>query len=81
LTHTAGAKSRLNREALTQALHFGDTNYSREELVAEMGVLFLAGHTGIEQVTLENSAAYTTSIIYPDIKDALSLPFLARYVM
>jgi HlyD family secretion protein len=23
----------------------------------------------------------TTSIIYPDIKDALSLPFLARYVM
>jgi hypothetical protein len=23
----------------------------------------------------------TTSIIYPDIKDTLSLPFLARYVM
>jgi antirestriction protein ArdC len=63
LTHTAGAKSRLNREALTQALHFGDANYSREELVAEMGVLFLAGHTGIEQVTLENSAAYLANWI------------------
>jgi antirestriction protein ArdC len=35
LTHSTGSKSRLNRETLTQALHFGDTNYSREELVAE----------------------------------------------
>jgi antirestriction protein ArdC len=64
LTHSTGAKSRLNRETLTQALHFGDTtNYSREELVAEMGALFLAGHTGIEQVTLENSAAYLANWI------------------
>jgi antirestriction protein ArdC len=63
LTHSTGAKSRLNRETLTQALHFGDTNYGREELVAEMGASFLAGHTGIEQVTLENSAAYLASWI------------------
>jgi hypothetical protein len=29
----------------------------------------------------DRDSAYTTSIMYPDIKDALSLPFLARYVM
>jgi antirestriction protein ArdC len=63
LTHSTGSKSRLNRETLTQALHFGDTNYSREELVAEMGASFLAGHSSIEQVTLENSAAYLASWI------------------
>ena len=63
LTHSTGAKSRLNRETLTQALHFGDTNYSREELVAEMGASFLSARTGIEQVTLENSAAYLATWI------------------
>jgi antirestriction protein ArdC len=40
------------------AVKFGDTNYSKEVIVAEMGASFLAGHTGIEQVTLSNSAAY-----------------------
>jgi antirestriction protein ArdC len=63
LTHSTGSKSRLNRETLTQAIKFGDTNYSREELVAEMGSSFLSAHTGIEQVTLENSAAYLASWI------------------
>jgi antirestriction protein ArdC len=63
LTHSTGSRSRLSRETLTQALHFGDTNYSREELVAEMGASFLSAHTGIEQVTLENSAAYLASWI------------------
>jgi antirestriction protein ArdC len=33
----------------------------QEELVAEMGAAFLAGHTGIEQVTLTNNAAYLAS--------------------
>ena len=58
LTHSSGAVHRLNRPTLNQAVKFGDTNYSKEELVAEMGAAFLAGHTGIEQVTLNNSAAY-----------------------
>jgi len=44
-------------------LKFGDTNYSKEELTAEMGAAFLAGHTGIEQVTLTNNAAYLASWI------------------
>ena len=63
LTHSTGAPHRLNRPTLNQALKFGDTNYSKEELVAEMGAAFLAGHTGIEQVTLTNSAAYLASWI------------------
>jgi hypothetical protein len=45
LTHSTGSGSRLSRETLTQALHFGDTNYSREELVAEMGASFLSAYT------------------------------------
>jgi antirestriction protein ArdC len=63
LTHSTRAVQRLNRPTLNQALKFGDTNYSKEELVAEMGASFLAGHTGIEQVTLLNSAAYLDSWI------------------
>ena len=63
LTHSSGQVSGLNREILTQAVKFGDTNYSKEELVAEMGAEFLDGLTGIEQVTIENSAAYLNSWI------------------
>jgi antirestriction protein ArdC len=63
LTHSTGAAHRLNRPTLNQALKFGDTNYSKEELTAEMGASFLAGHTGIEQVTLANNAAYLASWI------------------
>jgi antirestriction protein ArdC len=63
LTHSTGHVSRLNRETLTQMVRFGDTNYSKEELVAEMGAAFLAGLTGIEQVTIPNSAAYLNSWI------------------
>jgi antirestriction protein ArdC len=58
LTHSTGARHRLNRPTLNQAVKFGDTNYSKEEIVAEIGASFLAGHTGIEQVTFANSAAY-----------------------
>jgi antirestriction protein ArdC len=63
LTHSTGHASRLNRETLTQAVKFGDTNYSKEELVAEMGAAFLAGLTGIDLLTIPNSAAYLNSWI------------------
>ncbi|MGD0290737.1 MAG: ArdC-like ssDNA-binding domain-containing protein [Candidatus Binataceae bacterium] len=63
LTHSTGAIHRLNRPTLNQALKFGDTNYSKEEITAEMGASFLSGHTGIEQVTLTNNAAYLASWI------------------
>lgn len=59
LTHSTGHQSRLNRSTLTDLCPFGSTNYSKEELVAEMGAAFLCGHTGIENCTIDNSAAYT----------------------
>src|SRR5208337_4052916 len=58
LTHSTGHPARLNRSSLTDFERFGDHNYSREELVAEMGAAFLAGYCGIENRTINNSAAY-----------------------
>ena len=58
LTHATMAEHRLNRKASIQVHKFGDEDYSKEELVAEMGAAFLCGHTGIGQKTLINSVAY-----------------------
>jgi antirestriction protein ArdC len=58
LSHSTMAENRLNRKATIQVHKFGDADYSKEELVAEMGASFLCGYSGIEQHTLENSAAY-----------------------
>lgn len=61
LTHSTGHPNRLNRATLTDFERFGDGNYSREELVAEMGAAFLCGFNGIENRTINNSAAYLAS--------------------
>ena len=58
LGHSTGHKSRLNRDGITENHFFGSPDYSREELIAEMTSAFLCGHTGIENATLQNSAAY-----------------------
>jgi antirestriction protein ArdC len=59
LTHSTGHESRLKRASLTDACYFGDTNYSQEELVAELGAAFLCGEAGIDNAAaLKNSAAY-----------------------
>ncbi len=56
--HSTGHPSRLNRSTLTDFEQYGDSKYSLEELVAEMGAAFLAGYCGISDTTLNNSAAY-----------------------
>jgi len=61
LTHATGHPSRLHRATLVDASPFGTPNYSREELVAEMGAAFLCGLAGIENETVEPSAAYLQS--------------------
>jgi len=61
LTHSTGHSSRLDRKGVTNLCRFGSTNYSKEELVAEMGACFLCGHTGIENKTINNSASYIKS--------------------
>jgi|SRR5882672_10720937 len=58
LGHSTGHKDRLNREGVTQLVAFGSTNYSKEELVAEMTAAFICGVVGIENKTIDNSAAY-----------------------
>jgi antirestriction protein ArdC len=58
LTHATGHAKRVGRKGVIESNFFGSHEYSKEELVAEMGASFLAGHAGIEQKVLENSAAY-----------------------
>ncbi|WP_224984487.1 ArdC family protein [Geomonas agri] len=58
LIHSTGHASRVGRKGILERSHFGSHEYSKEELVAEMGAAFLCGVTGIENRTLENSAAY-----------------------
>ena len=58
LGHATGHSSRLDRGVDREQNAFGSERYSREELVAEMAAAFLCGEAGIEQVTLDNAAAY-----------------------
>jgi antirestriction protein ArdC len=47
LVHSTGHESRLARKSLVTPTPFGDPDYSREELVAEMGAAFLNAEAGI----------------------------------
>jgi antirestriction protein ArdC len=58
LAHSTGHAKRLHRENFDNLVSFGSESYSKEELVAEMTAAMLCGIAGIEQETLENSAAY-----------------------
>jgi len=58
LVHATGHETRLYRRPSNEFRHFGDREYSQEELVAEMGAAFFCGQAGIAQATIENSAAY-----------------------
>jgi len=64
LAHSTGHRSRLNRDSLTKLASFGSHEYSKEELVAEMGSAFLLATAGIDGSDLmDNSAAYLASWI------------------
>ena len=57
LAHSTGAPTRLNR--LNSAAFFGNDEYSKEELVAEIASCVLVNHVGLETSTsLRNNAAY-----------------------
>ena len=59
-THSTGAKHRLNRLVTTGAsAAFGGEDYSKEELVAELGAAMLINKCGIEtEKSFRNSAGY-----------------------
>jgi len=57
LIHATGHQTRLNRKEITEHIRFGSHEYSIEELVAEMGAVFLCNEIGINS-TFDNSIAY-----------------------
>lgn len=73
LTHSTGHESRLNRPSLMDSASFGSENYSYEELVAEMGSIFLCAKAGIENKTLNNSSAYLKGWIKAMKEDSKTL--------
>jgi antirestriction protein ArdC len=62
ITHSTGHSTRLDRDGVTEGHRFGDADYSKEELVAELGAAFLCAESGIEpDAHLENTTAYIAS--------------------
>jgi antirestriction protein ArdC len=57
LSHWTGHPDRLNRSTLNDAYRFGDPNYAKEELRAELASMFLAAERGIPH-NPEQHAAY-----------------------
>jgi antirestriction protein ArdC len=58
ISHSTGHRSRLNRHEKFPDHAFGSKDYSQEELVAELGAAYLSAMCGIENTTIDNSAAY-----------------------
>jgi len=57
LAHSTGHASRLNR--INSTAHFGRTDYSKEELIAEIAASALVNHAGLETTdSFRNNAAY-----------------------
>lgn len=63
MIHSTGHKDRLGRlDVGVKFASFGSEEYSKEELIAEIGSAFLMNHVGIESAkTFKNSAAYIQS--------------------
>ncbi|MFO0365205.1 MAG: zincin-like metallopeptidase domain-containing protein [Acidobacteriota bacterium] len=62
LAHWSGHPDRLNRQTLNESYRFGDPNYAKEELRAELTSVFLAAERGIPH-NPEQHAAYVQSWI------------------
>ena len=59
LTHSTMHEKRCNRKDENKTSHFGNADYSREELVAELGAAMLCNRIGIEnEKAFKNSASY-----------------------
>ena len=74
MIHSTGASFRLNR---LNASSFGDKNYFREELVAELGAALICQQNGIQKYVKDDSAAYLKSWL----KELEESPDFIRTVM
>ncbi len=59
--HATGHEKRLHRATLQNIHCFGDADYSKEELIAELGASYLSAFAGIDNKTIENSASYLSN--------------------
>jgi antirestriction protein ArdC len=60
--HATGHEKRLNRHAQENTnFDFGSKDYSREELVAELGSAFLCAEARIDNSVIDNNTAYLSS--------------------
>jgi len=60
--HATGHEKRLNRHAQENTnFDFGSKDYSREELVAELGSAFLCAEAQIDNSVIDNNTAYLNS--------------------
>lgn len=57
ILHSSGNRNRLSRKGIVEPIEFGSDNYSKEELIAEIGASFLCNITGIPK-TIDNQSAY-----------------------
>src|SRR5205085_3140251 len=62
LAHWTGHASRLNRSTLNESYRFGDLNYAKEELRAELASVFIAAEVGVPHDPAHH-AAYVGSWI------------------
>lgn len=59
MVHSTGHSTRLKRLETGKMVSFGNEDYSKEELIAEIGSSFLMNHIGVEtERTFKNSVAY-----------------------
>ena len=61
MVHSTGHKTRLDRAGVVKFNGFGTEQYSKEELVAELGASMLCGVAQIDNTILDNSASYIKS--------------------
>ena len=61
MIHSTGHKKRLDRDGFQGIAAFGSETYSKEELIAELGAAMLCTEAGIDNDTIDNSAAYIQS--------------------
>lgn len=77
LGHSTGHESRLNRKTVVDVCDNSNANRGREELIAEFTSAFLCGHVGIEDMELDNSAAYIQSWVGAIKNDAQAVTVAA----
>lgn len=62
--HSTGNENRLKRSGICKYTHFGDKEYAKEELIAEIGSAMLMSEAGLNnEEAFCNSAAYVNSWI------------------